>query len=150
MAELEEKGIITTPPVDEFEDWDAGEIPWWRSQPKDPSEFMDIRPAPYNPDASKNIDDYMDKRPATFDPDSSKNIWDHIKPMGINLSPKGVNIGFPTQQKAVGQAEGEGFDEMTKEFIQMHRIGSKMEDDTENALNMIEKMREDTVRKAEK
>jgi hypothetical protein len=133
MAELEEKGIITTP-VDEM-----GMLK------KGTNMLMNTISKASLPIA-QNDAVLMNQNQIQL---TGKDLPPHIKG-GVNLSPKGVNIGYPTQQKAVGQAEGEGFDEMTKEFIQMHRIGSKMEDDTENALNMIEKMRKDTVRKAEK
>lgn len=135
------EGIITTPvAADEFAPNNPkvdnfGQPTRYNTPPHHPSDIDPL--AGWTP--GFNADDYNQRTPKV-----------EVMEGGVNLSPKGVNIGFPTQQKAVGQAEGEGFDEMTKEFIQMHRIGSKMEDDTENALNMMEKMREDTVRKAEK
>ena len=67
--------------------------------------------------------------------------------MKINLAPKGNDIGY--KPKNPKQADGD-FDALTVDAIEMLRKANSMETSTEDAMKKIEKLRKDTIKKAEK
>jgi len=65
--------------------------------------------------------------------------------MKINVSPKGKNVGYiPKRKESSGQLLP-----ITEAVIQMVRIGSEMEDATEQAITRIDSARQETLKKAE-
>lgn len=63
----------------------------------------------------------------------------------INVSPKGQNVGWARRTPKVKE-----FDEIDEIAINMARVTSQMENETESAIDKIEMLREQTKRKAEK
>ena len=61
----------------------------------------------------------------------------------MNVSPKGRNIGFK------GKPQPLELDAMTSTYIKYLQIGSAMEDSTERTIKNIERLRRDTLQKAE-
>ena len=65
--------------------------------------------------------------------------------MKINVSPRGKNVGYiPKRREGSGQLLP-----ITEAAIQMVRIGSEMEDVTEQAIMRIDSARQETLKKAE-
>ena len=65
--------------------------------------------------------------------------------MKINVSPKGKNVGYiPKRKEGSGQLLP-----ITEAVIQIVRIGSEMEDATEQAITRIDSARQETLKKAE-
>tara|TARA_R110002020_G_scaffold433390_1_gene643479 strand:- start:248 stop:478 length:231 start_codon:yes stop_codon:yes gene_type:complete len=65
--------------------------------------------------------------------------------MADNLAPKGRSVGYRSKPRAKRVSELAPF---TQAAIKRMEVHSQMEDNTEQTINKIEKMREDTVAKA--
>jgi hypothetical protein len=61
----------------------------------------------------------------------------------MNVSPKGKSIGYQ------GKPQPKEFDEMTKNMLKYVETASAMEDSTERSIKNIERLRRDTLQKAE-
>ncbi len=67
--------------------------------------------------------------------------------MGINVAPKGRDVGY-IAKAPVEEPKPEGeFDPLTQKLLKVIQKGSEMEDSTENAINKINQARQDTVNK---
>ncbi len=66
--------------------------------------------------------------------------------MKINVSPRGRNVGYAGKPRKPFIPEE---DPITNATINHIKTASKMEDETERAINKIEALRKDTLRKAQ-
>ena len=69
---------------------------------------------------------------------------------GINVSPKGRDVGYHPQKDPVKDNKTGNHDQLTQDTVKMLRAASAMEDNTMTAMDKIEQMRKDTVSKADK